>query len=143
MIGGVVVGHGFSRFQGSRYVDEPLVAAAPETETLVAQVLTEASVDQHVDILQQKALARVFEQLFEGISGVAPDVLVAFFLDGTGQLGEALRLEHGVASAEGDVGKGIVEHFSRISSVDMRRPWRMSHDSGLWQPGHALGHPAA
>ena len=56
-----MVGHGFSRFQGSRYVDEPLVAAAPETETLVAQVLTEASVDQHVDILQQKALARVFE----------------------------------------------------------------------------------
>lgn len=75
-----MVGHGFSRFQGSRYVDEPLVAAAPETEALVAQVLTEASVDQHVDILQQKALARVFEQLFEGISGVTPDVLVAFSL---------------------------------------------------------------
>ena len=41
-------------------------------------------------------MCRVLYQVLEFISRVAPDRLLAFFLDRLGYLGEAFRLEHGI-----------------------------------------------
>lgn len=93
------------------HVDQPLVAAPAEKEALVAQLLAIAAVDQHVDVLKQLRLLLVLEQLFEVVTRVAPDVLLAALLDRLGQLGETLGLEHRVATTEGDVREVVREHF--------------------------------
>ena len=97
--------------QGFLYIDDALVAAAPEEEVGIALALLVRTVYQYVYQLQEFKLSRILHQVLEEKAREAPDGLVALLADGSCQFGKTLCLKHRVAAREGDVGEGIVHDF--------------------------------
>ena len=86
-------------------------------------------------------LCRILYQVLEFISCVAPDRLLAFFLDRFGYLGEPSGWNIGSPPLKVTLANSSANYFSTISSAFTFFPLLISHDSGLWQPGHLFGHP--
>lgn len=74
--------------QGFLYIDDALVAAAPEEEVGIALVLLVRTVYQYVYQLQEFKLSRILHQVLEEKAREAPDGLVALLADGSCQFGK-------------------------------------------------------
>ena len=89
------------------YINEALVAAAPESEGSVALGKDEGTVNKYVDVLKQRTIVGVVLDFFPSVACVAPDVQLEFCLDALCQMCHGGGLEEGVSPCEGDV-EGVV-----------------------------------
>ena len=114
--GGVSIGVGLwnlednrAGFKGAAHIDDALVAAAAKKEGFVAERLDKGSIDEYVDLAQERLLARVGKDLLESEAGVAPNGFGRGCADGACECGESFGLEHRVAAAESNIGKRVGE----------------------------------
>ena len=85
--------HNFILLHGSADVDEPLIAAAAESEREIALCFLIASVHQNVHLPEQlpHRIVRMLHQLLIGIAGIA-EYVFALVMRPPGQLNQRLRL---------------------------------------------------
>ena len=125
----------FTLFKRCGDIDYPLVTATAVVQLVVHESLNETAVNKHINQFEQFPLCGVLNELFKEIARIAPDILVAPFLDGAGKCREALGLEHWVATREGNVGKRVGKYhlknllnlnFATVSDIPrlgVMTPW--------------------
>ena len=104
--------HSFALFKRGWHIDYALVAAATETQPFIFKGFDKTSVYEHINMLKQSLLYRVFEKFLEKETRIAPDILVALLLDSLGKGCKALWLEHGVTTRKGYIGKRVGKNLS-------------------------------
>lgn len=85
-----------------RCYDKSLIIRATESDMKIASAFDERSVDENIDIVEQRTHIVVATDFLVGESGVAPDVEPAL-LYGLRQKNKLLALHERVAAAEGNI----------------------------------------
>lgn len=124
--------------QGTLHIDDALVGTATEHQVAVLASLQERAVDKYVYQLEECPLARVAQQLLKGKARVAPYILIGTRAYGLCQFGKPLRLIHGIATREGDVGIRIglddthnLFGCHRMTARKVPRLWVMASRAGM------------
>lgn len=83
-------------------VDDTLIGATTEGKCGIEEGEDKGTIHESVYIAKEWGTAWVAEDLFVGVAGVAPDILISLLLDTAEDMCEAFGVVEGISSAEGD-----------------------------------------